>query len=62
MEFGEKGEKARWKREKLRLPPIPEPEIDPVLKELLYAYSGISRADVMLEWLGAFAFISDRDK
>lgn len=27
---GEKGEKARWKREKLRLPPIPEPEIDPV--------------------------------
>lgn len=29
---------------KLRLPPIPEPEIDPVLKELLYAYSVISRA------------------
>ncbi|GAB0725941.1 hypothetical protein NB16F79_39920 [Escherichia coli] len=41
---GERGEKARWKREKLRLPPIPEPEIDPVLKELLYAYSVISRA------------------
>ncbi|MCV5209437.1 hypothetical protein OFC00_31620, partial [Escherichia coli] len=41
---GEKGEKARWKREKLRLPPLPEPEIDPVVRELLYAYSVMSRS------------------
>lgn len=44
--IGVRGERGKGKMEarKLRLPPIPEPEIDPVLKELLYAYSVISRA------------------
>ncbi|UIW10352.1 hypothetical protein [Flyfo siphovirus Tbat2_3] len=37
------GDKAKWRREKLNLPPIPEPEIDGVIGEILTAYSMISR-------------------
>ncbi|MCS5948233.1 hypothetical protein LNP05_15060 [Klebsiella pneumoniae subsp. pneumoniae] len=40
---GEQGEKAKWRREKLNLPPIPEPEIDAVTGEILSAYAMISR-------------------
>ncbi|EOA1826685.1 hypothetical protein ACHUNR_005247 [Raoultella planticola] len=40
---GEQGEKAKWRREKLNLPPIPEPEIDAVTGEILNAYAMISR-------------------
>ena len=38
------GEKAKWRRGKLKLPPIPEPEIDGVTGEILNAYSVISRS------------------
>lgn len=38
------GDKARWKRERLGLPPIPEPEIDGVCTEILNAYAIISRS------------------
>lgn len=34
---GEQGEKAKWRREKLNLSPIPEPEIDAVTGEILNA-------------------------
>lgn len=40
---GEQGEKAKWRREKLNLPPVPEPEIDAVTGEILNAYAMISR-------------------
>lgn len=40
---GDQGEKAKWRREKLNLPPIPEPEIDAVTGEILNAYAMISR-------------------
>lgn len=40
---GEQGEKAKWRREKLNLPPIPEPEIEAVTGEILNAYAMISR-------------------
>lgn len=33
-----------WRREKLKLPPIPEPEIDGVTWEILSAYAFISRS------------------
>lgn len=38
------GEKARWRRERLNLPPVPEPDIDGVTGEILTAYSFISRS------------------
>jgi hypothetical protein len=41
---GDKGEKARWTREKLGLPPVPEPVIDGVCTEILNAYAVISRS------------------
>ena len=41
---GDQGEKAKWRREKLNLPPIPEPEIDSVTGEILNAYAMISRS------------------
>lgn len=40
---GERGDKEKWRREKLNLPPIPEPEIDAVTGEILNAYAMISR-------------------
>lgn len=38
------GEKAKWKRQQLGLPAIPEPEIDGVTGEILTGYSIISRS------------------
>lgn len=40
---GEHGEKNRWRREKLGLPAIPEPDIDGVCTEILNAYAIITR-------------------
>lgn len=38
------GDKNRWKRERLKLPPIPEPELDGVCSEILAAYAIITRS------------------
>ncbi|HHD7473888.1 TPA: hypothetical protein ACOVJJ_004448 [Klebsiella oxytoca] len=40
---GERGDKAKWRWEKLNLPPIPEPEIDAVTEKILNTYAMISR-------------------
>ena len=41
---GDQGEKAKWRREKLNLPPIPETDIHSVTGEFLHVYAMIPRS------------------